>query len=75
MTGLLLLAALGLGAARVIAGVSFVGLLAGGGLLHRWLAVRARAEEAEALLDAEFARLDRAESEESERRHESASIP
>ena len=76
MTALVLLAARGLGAARLIAAVSFVVLLAAGSLLHRRLGARARAEEAEALLDAEFARLDTAEADcESERRHESSSVP
>jgi hypothetical protein len=47
----------------VIAGASFMVLLAAGGLLYRRLGVRAQAEEAEALLDAEFARLERGEAE------------
>ena len=47
--------------ARVIAGASFMGLLAAGGLLYRRLGVKAQAEEAEALLDAEFERLERSE--------------
>jgi hypothetical protein len=66
------MASLGLGPARVIAAVSFVMLLAAGWLLHTWLGAQARAEEAEALLDAEFARLDKAES---ERCHESSGTP
>jgi len=49
--------------ARVIAGASFMVLLAAGGLLYRRLGVKAQAEEAEALLDAEFERLERSEAE------------
>jgi hypothetical protein len=44
-------------------------VLAAGGLLHRRLGVKAQAEEAEALLDAEFARLER---DEAERREETS---
>ena len=72
VTGLLLVASALIGPARVIAAASFIMLLAAGGLLYRRLGVRARAEEAEALLDAEFARLDKAES---ERSRESSSTP
>ena len=54
--------------------VWFVLLLVAGTFLYKRLGVRARAEEAEALLDAEFARLDRAEFE-SEQRHENSSTP
>jgi hypothetical protein len=48
--------------AKAIAAVWFAMLVAGGGLLYRRLGARAQAEEAEALLDEEFARLERIES-------------
>ncbi|HEX3595303.1 MAG TPA: hypothetical protein VHU80_09385 [Polyangiaceae bacterium] len=48
--------------ARAIAAACFAALVAAGVLLHRKLGARARVEEAEALLAAEFARLETPES-------------
>ena len=45
--------------AKVIAAATFAALLSAGVLLYRRLGAKAQAEEAEALLDEEFARLDR----------------
>jgi hypothetical protein len=49
--------------AKAIAAVSFAVIVFAGGVLHRRLAAKAQAEEAEALLAAEFARLEEAASE------------
>lgn len=49
-------------AGRAIATAFFALLVAAGAILYRRLEAKARAEEAEALLDAEFARLERGES-------------
>ena len=48
--------------ARAIAAACFAALVTAGALLHRRLGARARVEEAEALLAAEFARLETPES-------------
>jgi hypothetical protein len=47
--------------AKAIAAVSFAAIVFAGGLLHRKLGARAQAEEVEALLAAEFARLEEAQ--------------
>jgi hypothetical protein len=44
--------------AKALAAVSFAVLVFAGGLLHRKLGAKAQVEEAEALLAAEFARLE-----------------
>jgi len=49
--------------AKAIAAVSFAAIVFACGLLHRKLGAKAQVEEAEALLAAEFARLDEAASE------------
>lgn len=58
MTVLLLASA----STKAVAAATFLVLLLAGSLLHKRLEARARAEEAEALLDEEFARLERLES-------------
>ncbi len=48
--------------AKTLAAASFSALVSAGGVLYRRLGARARTEEAEALLEAAFARLERTES-------------
>jgi hypothetical protein len=47
--------------AKVIAATLFAGLVGAGGVLYRRLGNQAQSEEVEALLDAEFARLEKSD--------------